>query len=114
MKRRDFIKQMGSYPLVARELATTMLAVGDATAALAADKPAVHVQGERQALDLSGSWQLRMDSANHGLDGRWFQADPSNPQVRAIAIKVPSIWQQYVDEDGGIAWYSKIFSMPKE
>jgi beta-galactosidase len=112
MKRRDFIKQMGSYPLAARELATAMFAVGET--ALAADTPAARVQGERQTLDLSGSWQFRMDSANRGLDGKWFQSGPSRAEAQAITVQVPSIWQQYVDEVGGIAWYWKSFVLPKE
>src|ERR1700742_4611135 len=112
MKRRDFIKQMGSAPLAARELATAMFAAGET--AFAADTPAPRVQGERQTLDLSGAWQFRMDSANRGLDGKWFQSEPTRAEAQAITVKVPSVWQQYVDEVGGIAWYSKVFVLPKE
>lgn len=104
MERREFIKRVGIYPLVVREVA----------AALTTGEHAVRLQGERQVLDLSGLWQLRMDSANRGLDCRWFEAGPSSADARAIAIEVPSIWQQYVDEGGGIGWYHKVFSLQNE
>lgn len=104
MERRDFIKRAGIYPLAVRGVA----------AALTSGQNAFRVQGERQVLDLSGRWQLRMDSANRGLDRRWFETEPSGADTRAIAVEVPSIWQQYVDEGGGIGWYFKEFSLPEE
>jgi hypothetical protein len=104
MERREFIKRVGVYPLAVREVA----------AALAAGGPGVRRQGERQLLDLSGRWLLRMDSANRGLDRRWFDAEPSSAEAPAITLEVPSIWQQYVDEDGGIGWYFKTFSLEME
>lgn len=104
MERRDFIKRAGIYPLAVRGVA----------AALTSGEHAFCVQGERQVLDLSGRWQLRMDSANHGLDHRWFETEPSSADAPEIAVEVPSIWQQYVDEGGGIGWYFKVFSLPRE
>ena len=104
MERRDFIKRAGIYPFAVRGVAATLTSGGNA----------FRVQGERQVLDLSGPWQLRMDSANRGLDQRWFEAEPSGGDRRAIAVEVPSIWQQYVDEGGGIGWYFKEFSLPEE
>ncbi len=103
MQRRDFIRQVGVYPL----------ALGGA-AAQAAREQGFRSEGQRQLLDLSGSWQLRMDRTNQGVRRRWFDADPPNSEAPVVAIEVPSIWQQYVDADGGIAWYVKTFSLPKE
>ena len=104
MERRDFIKRAGIYPLAMRDVA----------AALTSDEPVFRAQGERQVLDLSGPWQLRMDPANRGLDRRWFETEPPSAEQRAIAVRVPSIWQQYVDEGGGIGWYFKEFSLPAQ
>ncbi len=104
MKRREFIKQAGSLPL----------AIHGVSAVARAGESELRTQGERQVLDLSGPWQLCMDSANRGLDGRWFQSEPSAPDARLMAIQIPSIWQQYVNEGGGIGWYFKTFSLPSE
>jgi len=104
MERRDFIKRVGIYPLAIKGLAT----------ALTAGEPVIRAQGERQVLELSGVWQLRMDSADRGLNLRWFETEPSTVDARAIEVKVPSVWQQYVDLGGGIGWYFKVFSLPAE
>ena len=53
MERRDFIKRVGIYPLAIKGLAT----------ALTAGEPVIRAQGERQVLELSGVWQLRMAPA---------------------------------------------------
>jgi hypothetical protein len=102
MQRRDFIKQVGAYPLAVRA----------ATAAQRSTE--FQKQGQRQVLDLSGPWELRMDRANQGVNRKWFAKDPSKSEAPMIPVEVPSIWQQYVDADGGIAWYTKTFSLPKE
>jgi len=104
MDRREFVKRVGITPMVMREIAA-----GQTDGA-----PVTRVQGERRVLELSGRWQLRMDPANQGLDRRWFDSEPSSATARAIAIDVPSVWQQYVDEEGGIAWYHKVFSLGNE
>jgi len=102
MQRRDFIKQVGAYALALHGLAA------------AQGSTEFQRQGQRQVLDLSGSWEFRMDRMNQGVSRQWFNTDPSMSEVSVIAIDVPSVWQQYVDVDGGIAWYTKIFSLPKE
>jgi hypothetical protein len=50
----------------------------------------------------------RMDPENHGMNDRWFDAAPGS---EAVAIQIPSIWQQFVDVDGGIGWYFKEFTL---
>jgi len=102
MQRRDFIKQVGAYPLALRG------------AAAAQRSTEFQKQGQRHALDLSGPWELRMDRSNQGIKLKWFASDPAKSEVPVIPIEVPSIWQQYIDADGGIAWYAKTFSVPKE
>lgn len=102
MQRRDFIKQVGAYPLALR---------GVAAAQRSAE---FQKQGQRHVLDLSGPWELRMDRGNQGINLKWFATDPAESEAPAILVEVPSIWQQYVDADGGIAWYTKTFSVPKE
>ena len=104
MRRRDFIKQAGMYPLAVRGVAAAWTSGDDAFRDL----------DGRQVLDLSGSWQLRMDPANRGVERRWFETEPSSAEAQAFAITVPSIWQQYVDEGGGIGWYFREFSLPEE
>ena len=103
MQRRDFIKQVGVSPLAARGLAAQKAA-----------QSTFESRGERHFLDLSGAWELRMDSADRGLARKWFDADPPRSEAAPIAIEVPSVWQQYVDADGGIGWYTKTFSFPQE
>jgi beta-galactosidase len=102
MQRRDFIKQVGAYPLALQG------------AAGAQRSTAFQKQGLRQALDLSGSWEFRMDRTNQGLSRKWFATEPPKSEAAVIPIDVPSVWQQYVDADGGIAWYTKTFSLPKD
>jgi hypothetical protein len=92
MEWRDFTKSVGIYSLEVRA----------AAAALAGGEPVFRPQGERQVVELWGPWQLRMDPANSGLDRRWSETGPSSTEARAIAIEIPSIWQQCVDEGGGI------------
>src|SRR5437867_6487066 len=102
MERRDFIKQVGAYPLALHG------------AAAAQRSTSFQKHGLRQMLDLSGSWEFRMDRTNQGVSRKWFAADPPKPEAPVIPMDVPSVWQQYVDADGGIAWYVKTFSLPKD
>jgi len=104
MQRRDFIKQVGTYPLAAQGL-------GAAQQVLA---PTFQDHGARQVLDLAGPWELRMDPASQGVNRKWFHADPPASEAPVIPIEVPSVWQQYIDNGGGIAWYTKTFSLPPE
>src|SRR5690349_16794318 len=97
MQRRDFMKQVGAYPL----------AMNAQTAAQRRTEPATRTEGERQIVDLSGTWQLRMDPRNQGFARRWFNAEPVPSESPLLSIEVPSVWQQYVDADGGIGWYFK-------
>lgn len=103
MERREFMKLAGSLSLAVRE-----------ASALSSGEPQIRTQGERQVLELSGEWQLRMDGGNRGVERRWFATEPSASEAKTIAIQVPSIWQQYVNEGGGIGWYFKVFSLPPE
>jgi Glycosyl hydrolases family 2, sugar binding domain/Glycosyl hydrolases family 2, TIM barrel domain/Glycosyl hydrolases family 2 len=105
MQRRDFIKQVGTYPLAAQGLAAAQKSLAG---------PAFQEKGARQVLDLAGPWELRMDLAGHGMSRKWFNADPPGSEAAVIPIEVPSVWQQYTDTDGGIAWYTKTFSLPPD
>lgn len=103
MQRRDFIKQVTTYSLA------VPAALGARQSA-----PAFHELGKRRVMDLSGPWRLRMDPKDNGVKGRWFDSEPADSEARAVALEVPSIWQQYVDADGGIGWYFRDFSLPSE
>ena len=104
MQRRDFIKRVGTYPLAARGLAAAQQAL----------TPRFQERGARHVLDLSGPWELRMDRSSNGISRKWFDADPPSSEAAVIRIDVPSVWQQYADIDGGIAWYTKAFTLPPE
>jgi beta-galactosidase len=104
MERRDFIKQVAAYPL-ALPAARALEQLGE---------PAIRKEGRRQILDLSGHWRLRMDQTDRGRDQKWFLSEPPNSVARVIPIHVPSIWQQFLDVDGGIGWYFKSFSLPEQ
>jgi hypothetical protein len=49
-----------------------------------------------------------MDLENRGVNDRWFDTALGS---EAVAMQVPSIWQQFVDVDGGIGWYFKEFTL---
>lgn len=104
MRRREFVKQFGTYPLALRSLA----------AQTKITEPVLRAEGNRRILDLSGTWLLRIDTEDRGKHDKWFETEPSDSIAPAHEIEAPSIWQQYFDIDGGIAWYFKTFSLRQD
>ena len=71
-------------------------------------------QGTRMVLDLTGRWQLQ-----HGRSRCWCQerlvceAAPSF-EARRFDVVVPSVWQQYLELQGGVGWYYKDLQIPQD
>jgi beta-glucuronidase len=100
MRRRDLLTGVGTG-------AGAALFLGSQTAGL-------QKQGQRLILDLSGPWRLSMDDRNTGLSKRWFEREPAASEARRFEITVPSVWQQYLELQGGVGWYYKDLHNPKE
>lgn len=89
--------------------------VGSLSLSLAAEQPSL----VRPRLDLSGAWQFRMDPADEGVAGRWFQPETPFPDT----IRVPGNWQAqgFGPPDGwlrhnyqGKAWYRRTVTVPAD
>ena len=100
MRRRDLLTGVGTG-------AGAALLLGSQTTGL-------QKQGQRLILDLSGPWRLSMDDRNSGLSKRWFEREPPASEARRFDVTVPSVWQQYLELQGGVGWYYKDLHIPKE
>src|SRR5581483_6822526 len=76
--------------------------------------PEFQKHGGRLVLDLSGPWRLCMDDQDAGIAKRWFSKEPTASEARRFDVVVPSVWQQYVELQGGIGWYYKDLRIPAE
>jgi hypothetical protein len=70
--------------------------------------------GQRLKSDLSGPWRFYFDETNTGVSRRWFEREPSNGDAKLIQVAVPSVWQQYLDVQGGVGWYFRDVNLPPE
>jgi beta-glucuronidase len=104
MFRRDLLKSMG----------TGIALAGSSQYPVLHSETSFRPVGRRSIMDLSGAWRLRMDPTNSGVKRRWFEEEPSNAEAQVIDITVPSVWQQYLDIQGGVGWYFKDVSLPRD
>ena len=114
MKRRDFIKQLGVYPLAVQGIATDLVAAKRLLRRWRLTSPpfVYKANGRSWTFPVGGNfaWMLQTLALTAGGSRPSLPA----PSAHDLAIEVPSIWQQYVDEAGGIGWYLKVFSLKKE
>src|SRR4051812_32308006 len=103
MKRRDLFRGAGL---------SLLLSSGASAQTSRSQEPAPPAssfenRGRRMVMDLSGRWQLHMDDKDAGVRDRWFAKRPGASPSRSFDVVVPSVWQQYVDLQGGVGWYYK-------
>jgi len=110
MHRRDFFRHLGT---TAGTAATLGSALG-AERSEAESESRFEKQGQRLKCDLSGAWRFYLDETNTGVSRRWFEKEPSNAEAKLIQVTVPSVWQQYLDIQGGVGWYFRDVSLPPE
>jgi hypothetical protein len=103
MKRRDLFRTAGAG-----------LLLSSSAAAQSSRHEAFAQLGKRMVLDLNGPWQLSMDPNDSGVGKRWFTRPPTPSQARRLDVVVPSVWQQYLELQGGIGWYFKDLQISKE
>lgn len=62
---------------------------------------------------LRGPWRLWVDRENVGHQHEWYKREPTDAVAKAIAVTVPSCWQEFVpDFPGGVGWYFTDFAIP--
>ncbi len=110
MERRDLFRAVG----------LTLLAGVEGTAQNSRTKEpnpssrAFEKQGTRMVLDLTGRWQLQMDDKDVGARNAWFAKQPPASESRRFDVVVPSVWQQYLELQGGVGWYYRDLQIPKD
>jgi hypothetical protein len=62
----------------------------------------------RNSLILDGEWTLVTDPDDAGLRKRWFDAPDRNG---GIAVRVPSVWDLWIPDYDGVAWYFHKFAL---
>ncbi len=63
----------------------------------------------REKLNLGGDWILVTDPENRGVRENWFE---SQPEQEAIAVTVPAVWDLWIPDYDGVAWYFHTFEVP--
>lgn len=60
------------------------------------------------ALSLNGKWMLAADPDDRGVRDRWFLGGPPDGAMEA---EIPSVWDRWLPDYGGTAWYFSSFSL---
>src|SRR5262245_32522266 len=110
MERRDLFRAAALGMLVGSETNAQNSGTRErVTASRAFEK-----RGKRMVLDLTGPWQLHMDDQGVGVKNSWFAKQPLASEARRFDVIVPSVWQQYLELQGGIGWYYKDLQIPRD
>lgn len=62
----------------------------------------------REKLNLGGTWLLAMDPEDRGVRDGWFNTFPEN---EAMAVTVPAVWDLWIPDYDGVAWYRHVFDL---
>lgn len=65
-----------------------------------------------QRLSLDGTWQILVDPANEGKELGWMDPEIFSRNPEILEIKIPSGWEEVVEDYEGVAFFLRKFQVP--